>query len=74
MNGHNPRISIDKFAWIALFATLVFPVICLDYIFTEPKLGQFTIPYGQYIFFGTTLLSACILFSNQQILVYTVFF
>ena len=62
MNGHNSRNSIKKFAWMALAASLIFPVICLDYIFTEPNLGQFTVPHGQYIFFGTTLLSACILF------------
>ena len=62
MNGHNAFNSIDKFVWMALVAPLVFPVICLDYMFTEPNLGQFTVPFGQYIFFGTTLLSACILF------------
>jgi len=49
----------DRFSWMAIIASLVLPAICLDYIWAT---GQITVPYGQYIFFGTTLLSACILF------------
>lgn len=62
MNQFFSKISLGKLYWIALFTSLVFPVMCIDYNFTEPKLGQFSMPFGQYLFFGLTLLSAGILF------------
>ena len=70
MNGHNPRISIDKFSWIALFATLVFPVICLDYILYRTKIGAvyYTL-WSIYIFLEQHYFPLAFCFSNGQILV-----
>jgi uncharacterized membrane protein len=52
------RFNQDSLTYFAIFAMLVLPVICLDYIFAAASFEKITVPNGQYIFFFTTILSA----------------
>ena len=55
-------ISSDYFVWTSIISVLVLPSFCLSYLFTEPNFGKFTIPYGQYLFFFTSIVAAIHLF------------
>ena len=45
-------------AYILVSLSLMLPSIALSYVLWVPGLGEFTLPYGQYIFFCVTIIGA----------------